>query len=177
MRPQPESGQSHRCRLPAGFKHIRHYGLLSPARKKMALAAARAALDVPPPDPALVESVTAFMGHLGGFAVRTVVCRGSLRVSCRPLSRSLLAGVRLDRLRTMISISAFASPGQRFGLATGRRTLCPSDSSASKTPVVSPSSPPDFASATGENRRRPSTRSLSPHANGLTSPSASLQSP
>jgi len=47
--------------LPAGFKRIRHYGLLSPARKKDALAAARAALDVPPPQAAVIESVTEFM--------------------------------------------------------------------------------------------------------------------
>jgi hypothetical protein len=47
--------------LPAGFKRIRHYGLLSPARKKEALAAARAALNVPPPAPAVVESVAEFM--------------------------------------------------------------------------------------------------------------------
>jgi hypothetical protein len=79
MRPQPESGTRRVGRipgvtfiqrfllhvLPAGFKRIRHYGLLSPARKKTALAAARAALDVPPPDPDLVESVAAFMGRIG----------------------------------------------------------------------------------------------------------------
>jgi hypothetical protein len=47
--------------LPAGFKRIRHYGLLSPARKKDALAAARAALDVPPPQAAVIESVADFM--------------------------------------------------------------------------------------------------------------------
>ena len=47
--------------LPAGFKRIRHYGLLSPARKKDALAAARAALDVPPPQMAVIESVAEFM--------------------------------------------------------------------------------------------------------------------
>ena len=43
--------------LPAGFKRIRHYGLLSPARKKTGLPAARAALGVPPPEPAVIESV------------------------------------------------------------------------------------------------------------------------
>jgi len=47
--------------LPAGFKRIRHYGLLAPARKKEALAAARAALGVPPPQPAAIESVAAFL--------------------------------------------------------------------------------------------------------------------
>jgi hypothetical protein len=47
--------------LPAGFKRIRHYGLLSPARKRLGLAAARAALGVPPPQPLVVESVAAFL--------------------------------------------------------------------------------------------------------------------
>lgn len=47
--------------LPSGFKRIRHYGLLSPAKKKVGLAAARAALGVPPPQPAVVESVAEFL--------------------------------------------------------------------------------------------------------------------
>ncbi|MEO8410363.1 MAG: transposase, partial [Propionivibrio sp.] len=47
--------------LPAGFKRIRHYGLLSPARKKETLTAARAALDVPPPQAAVIESVAGFL--------------------------------------------------------------------------------------------------------------------
>ena len=82
MRPHPESGKRRLCRLPgatfierflqhvlpAGFKRIRHYGLLSPARKKTALAAARAALDVPPPDTEVIESVAAFMGRIGHAA-------------------------------------------------------------------------------------------------------------
>ncbi len=50
--------------LPAGFKRIRHYGLLSPARKKDALAAARAALGVPPPQPAAIESAAVFLRHV-----------------------------------------------------------------------------------------------------------------
>jgi hypothetical protein len=47
--------------LPPGFKRIRHYGLLAPARKAWRLAMARTALDVPVPDPAVIESVAAFM--------------------------------------------------------------------------------------------------------------------
>ena len=47
--------------LPAGFKRIRHYGLLSPARKKDGLAAARRALKVPPPQAAVIESVADFL--------------------------------------------------------------------------------------------------------------------
>ena len=54
--------------LPAGFKRIRHYGLLSAARKKDGLAAARAALAVPPPDAAVVESVSAFLRRVARIA-------------------------------------------------------------------------------------------------------------
>jgi hypothetical protein len=64
--------------LPGGFKRIRHYGLLGPAHKTTNLAAARAALEAPAPDPAITESVEAFMQrrrsrptcrarHLGGW--------------------------------------------------------------------------------------------------------------
>ena len=47
--------------LPPGFKRIRHYGLLATAHKARRLAAARGALDVPIPDPVVIESVAAFM--------------------------------------------------------------------------------------------------------------------
>lgn len=47
--------------LPGGFKRIRHYGLLSPARKKVGLTAARAALAVPLPEAAIIESVAVFL--------------------------------------------------------------------------------------------------------------------
>jgi hypothetical protein len=50
--------------LPKGFKRIRHYGLIGPAHKAERLAAARAALDAPAPDPRVVESVQAFMRRI-----------------------------------------------------------------------------------------------------------------
>ena len=50
--------------LPKGFKRIRHYGLLGPASKAAKLAQARAALSAPTPDPAVIESVEAFMGRI-----------------------------------------------------------------------------------------------------------------
>jgi hypothetical protein len=53
--------------LPKGFKRIRHYGLLSPARKARGLADARKALDMPVPVPAVVESVDAFMRRVTKF--------------------------------------------------------------------------------------------------------------
>lgn len=53
--------------LPNGFKRIRHYGLLGPAHKAVNLAAARAALGAPAPDPVVVESVEAFMRRVAGI--------------------------------------------------------------------------------------------------------------
>ncbi len=47
--------------LPQGFKRIRHYGLLGPANKAARLAAARAALNAPTPDPVVIESLAAFL--------------------------------------------------------------------------------------------------------------------
>ena len=53
--------------LPNGFKRIRHYGLLGSAHKAANLAAARAALAAPAPDPVVVESVEAFMRRVAGI--------------------------------------------------------------------------------------------------------------
>ena len=47
--------------LPPGFKRIRHYGLLASNHKAGRLAAARSALDVPPPDPVVIEQITDFL--------------------------------------------------------------------------------------------------------------------
>jgi len=80
--------------LPAGFKRIRHYGLLSPARKKEGLAAARRALGVPPPQLATIESVDDFLRrirctkaslclHRGGGTFRFVA---TLRPERHPLN-------------------------------------------------------------------------------------------
>lgn len=60
--------------LPAGFKRIRHYGLLAPSRKASRLPAARAALGVPPPDPAVVASVADFMHRVARFDVAACPC-------------------------------------------------------------------------------------------------------
>jgi len=53
--------------LPKGFKRIRHYGLLGPARKAANLAAARAALEAPAPDAAVGESVEGFMRRVASI--------------------------------------------------------------------------------------------------------------
>jgi putative transposase/transposase-like zinc-binding protein len=57
--------------LPPGFKRIRHYGLLGPARKQARLAAARAALGAPQPVPVVVESVAEFLKRINRLAAPT----------------------------------------------------------------------------------------------------------
>lgn len=95
VRADPESGRKRTVRLPgpefirrfllhvlpSGFKRIRHYGLLSPVRKKTGLAAARAALDAPAPDSAVIESVADFLRRVGRIeSMRCPHCRtGELR--------------------------------------------------------------------------------------------------
>ena len=68
--------------LPSGFKRIRHYGLLSPARKKVGLAAARSALAVPPPEPVIIESVAAFLCRVARLeSMCCPHCGGQFRVT------------------------------------------------------------------------------------------------
>ena len=68
--------------LPAGFKRIRHYGLLSPAKKKEGLAAARAALQVPLPQPGVIESVADFLRRVDRLeSMCCPHCGGQFRVT------------------------------------------------------------------------------------------------
>jgi hypothetical protein len=53
--------------LPPGFKRIRHYGLLSPAVKAQRLAAARAALAMPPANEQAREDAAAFLKRVAGI--------------------------------------------------------------------------------------------------------------
>ena len=63
--------------LPTGFKRIRHYGLLAPTRKRLRLAAARASLDAPPPDPLVLETVADFLKRIDRLAaLRCPHCGG-----------------------------------------------------------------------------------------------------
>lgn len=63
--------------LPPGFKRIRHYGLLSPAHKAAHLVAARVALAVPAPQPAVVESVARFLARVARLDwLRCPHCQG-----------------------------------------------------------------------------------------------------
>lgn len=57
--------------LPPGFKRIRHYGLLAAARKRGCLAAARAALQMPEPQPAVIEAAEVFLARVSGHDPRT----------------------------------------------------------------------------------------------------------
>lgn len=81
--------------LPSGFKRIRHYGLLSPARKKAGLAAARSALAVPPPEAAIIESVAAFLCRVARLeSMCCPHCGGTLQVTATllPPTRSHARG-------------------------------------------------------------------------------------
>ncbi len=55
--------------LPSGFKRIRHYGLLAPATKADRLAAARALLAMPAPNPKAIEDAQAFMRRVAAIEI------------------------------------------------------------------------------------------------------------
>ena len=55
--------------LPAGFKRIRHYGLLAPAAKTQRLALARQLLAMPPANPQAREDVQAFMRRIAAIEI------------------------------------------------------------------------------------------------------------
>ena len=68
--------------LPPGFKRIRHYGLLSPAHKRVRLAQARQALQVPAPSPLALEAAEAFMQRVAQKDISRCPCceHGTLRI-------------------------------------------------------------------------------------------------
>jgi hypothetical protein len=57
--------------LPAGFKRIRHYGLLAPAAKTERLAAARRLLAMPQTNPRAIEDAQAFMRRVAGLEIES----------------------------------------------------------------------------------------------------------
>ena len=82
--------------LPRGFKRIRHYGLLGPAYKAEHLAAARAALDAPAPQPQVSATVAAFLQRVARIewsacsqcqGGRFVVVQALPPQRCRPPAR------------------------------------------------------------------------------------------
>ncbi len=68
--------------LPKGFQRIRHYGLLANRHKAACLAKARAALNLPIPEPVVKESVADFARRVLGVDIkRCPVCReGRMRL-------------------------------------------------------------------------------------------------
>lgn len=82
--------------LPAGFKRIRHYGLLAPAAKRLRLEAARRLLGMPQPNPMAIEDARAFMRRVTGLEVgRCGQCgNGRWQLVCElPADRGALAQV------------------------------------------------------------------------------------
>ncbi len=66
--------------LPAGFKRIRHYGLLAAAHKRRCLTQARSALRMPAPNPIAQETAAAFMRRLARIDIeRCPRCQGRWR--------------------------------------------------------------------------------------------------
>lgn len=55
--------------LPAGFKRIRHYGLLAPAAKAQRMALARRLLAMPAPNPQAREDAQAFMRRVAAIEI------------------------------------------------------------------------------------------------------------
>ena len=73
--------------LPAGFKRIRHYGLLASRHKAAKLAACRALFNLPPPAPLVIESAETFMARLAQLDVtRRPCCQFGHLVPCGPLA-------------------------------------------------------------------------------------------
>jgi hypothetical protein len=88
--------------LPAGFKRIRHYGLLAPAAKTERLATARKLLAMPPANPQAREDAQAFMRRVAAIQIECCPhCRlGHWRVvEQRSADRAALAAPTLATCR------------------------------------------------------------------------------
>ena len=68
--------------LPTGIKRIRHYGVLASSCKGVKLAAARAALLMPAPNPVAIESGQAFMARVAKMDVDLCPCCKVGRLRC-----------------------------------------------------------------------------------------------
>jgi Putative transposase/Transposase zinc-binding domain len=66
--------------VPTGIKRIRHYGVLASSCKGVKLAAARAALQMPPSNPQASESAHAFMARVAKMDVLLCPCCGQGRL-------------------------------------------------------------------------------------------------
>lgn len=97
--------------LPAGFKRIRHYGLLSPALQGQRLAAARAALQMPQANPHTREDAAAFLERVA--CIDIAICPHCRRG--RWLTTQILAPTR----GPAASADAGAQPGAEPGAEPG----------------------------------------------------------
>jgi hypothetical protein len=82
--------------LPAGFKRVRHFGLLAPAAKTQRLTLARQLLQMPPPNPRASEDAQAFMRRVAARDIgRCPHCPyGHWRLlETRPPDRAALAAI------------------------------------------------------------------------------------
>ncbi len=87
--------------LPAGFKRIRHYGLLAPAHKTRCLAQARAALAMPAPNPIAQDSAAAFMRRVAHLEIeRCPRCHGRWRPVAHAVPLRTTLWPRAGRPRT-----------------------------------------------------------------------------
>ncbi|MEF8713978.1 MAG: transposase [Accumulibacter sp.] len=189
VRADPTSGKKRTLRAPgtefidcflepvlsAGFKRIRHDGLLSPARKKDALAAARAAPNGPPPEPAVIESVADFRQRVA--RIEQARCPHCGLGECRGVSHPSASTRSAEAARASWIVAVLpCSPPQSDGSAIRGvvRLIC---GQALPRPSRSPLPPlPRFLSPTfpplGEYRSAPA-----PHPKRLTLAGPALQSP
>lgn len=65
-----------------GIKRIRHYGVLAPACKGKKLDAARAALQMPAPNPLAVESAREFLKRVARIDVQRCPCCKTGQLRC-----------------------------------------------------------------------------------------------
>jgi hypothetical protein len=82
--------------LPAGFKRIRHYGLLAPAAKAPRLALARQLLAMPAPNPRAREDAQAFMRRVAAIEIACCPHCKSGRwqlIQALPADRAALAAI------------------------------------------------------------------------------------
>ena len=88
--------------LPAGFKRIRHFGLLAPAAKAQRLALARQLLQMPPPNPRAHEDAQAFMRRVAAIDIgRCPHCKlGRWHlIDTLPAARAALAAIPVPACR------------------------------------------------------------------------------
>lgn len=88
--------------LPAGFKRVRHYGLLAPSIKAAGLAAARSELHMPRPSAQAAEDAQAFMRRVAAIEIeRCPHCsNGRWQVICeRPCTRALVPAAGASNCR------------------------------------------------------------------------------